>query len=315
MAKKKLELIKEIRGWGYTLDHVNSVFEDVTKDDTVMIPINSYGGSVMEGTAVYNVIKGSKAKTEAHILGYAMSMGTIVALAADEVIMPENGFWMIHEPSMVEWGDAQDHQDVSHLLDIIGMDAAKIYADKTGMSVKKIRAMMKKTTWLNAKQALEMGFVDRLSPATEIHASLDPQKFKNAPAELLANLPGDSKDDKDANGLMGQMMQLIKMALGTGSQKTESNSELDQTKDQLSKATSLLESAMNKMADMNKEIATQKSRIAELEKNPNGKHISGSEIDDEDENPNMNRAYLKGGLTAKMIERHKNRTITSEDED
>ena len=73
--------------------------------------IHTPGGSVLEGWAIYNLVKNHPAKVSARIGGLAASMGTVIAMAADTVEMPDNAFFMIHNPSGVSMGDADEMRD------------------------------------------------------------------------------------------------------------------------------------------------------------------------------------------------------------
>lgn len=181
----EVTLIEDIDGWGYT--H-GSLRRELKAADglPVVIPINSYGGSVMEGMAIYEEIKRYDGETTADILAYAMSCGTMIACAADKVVMPANGFYMIHNAWSVMWGEASDFEQEAAFLRKIGDVLADIYATKTGLPEQQIRQMMDDTTWLTGTEALEMGFVDELTEAIDIAASYHPTHTA-AVADTLPN--------------------------------------------------------------------------------------------------------------------------------
>lgn len=149
------------------------------------IRINSPGGSVFDGTAVFNAIKQHKSKTVAHIDGLAASISSIIALAADEVRMSENAFLMIHDPWSMVIGNADIMRDEADLLDKVGKTIAKTYMDKTGKDEKEIKEMMNAETWMNAEEALEMGFIDIIDKGEkEAKALFDLSVFANVPDKL-----------------------------------------------------------------------------------------------------------------------------------
>jgi len=166
----EIQIFEEIGGWGFGMRDLVEQLRGFTGTN-IRVPINSYGGVVTEGISIYNVLKGRKEHVEAHIVGYAMSMGTVIAMAADTVTMPENGYFMIHEPWGVEVGDAEEMEKMSSLLEKMAEMLAKIYSEKTGLTVNRVRKMMKEETWLTAKEAKALGFVDKLTKGAEITAA------------------------------------------------------------------------------------------------------------------------------------------------
>jgi ATP-dependent protease ClpP protease subunit len=130
--------------------------------DTLDIEIHSPGGSVMDGYVLYNAIKGMRDRgvyVTAHIQ-LAASMASVIAMAADKIVMREGARMMIHEASAVTAGDADEHLNKAELLESISAEIAAVYAGRTGMDKEAARALMKKETWMDGKQAVSMGFAD-----------------------------------------------------------------------------------------------------------------------------------------------------------
>ena len=130
--------------------------------DTLDIEIHSPGGSVMDGYVLYNAIKDMRERgvyVTAHIQ-LAASMASVIAMAADRVIMREGGRMMIHDASAVTMGNADDHASKAELLESISNEIAGIYATRTGMDKKAARALMKKETWMDGAEAVASGFAD-----------------------------------------------------------------------------------------------------------------------------------------------------------
>jgi hypothetical protein len=153
----------------------------------VRVVINSYGGDLLEGLLIYNYLKGLNSEVEVHIPAYAMSAATIIAAAGDHVTMSDKGYYMIHNPWTVEIGDQHAMQGTADLLRTFASDMAAIYAQRTGLDQAVIQDMMDAETWLTAEQALQMGFVDELTPGARFEASMPANiaaLFANVPAEL-----------------------------------------------------------------------------------------------------------------------------------
>ncbi len=112
---------------------------------------------------IYNTLKKYQGKVTAYIEGIAASMGSVIPLAADEVIMSENSLLMIHNAWGKTMGEAGDMRKTAELLDKLSDEIANVYEKKTGLNLGTIKEMMNQETWFNAEEALEYGFIDRVS--------------------------------------------------------------------------------------------------------------------------------------------------------
>ena len=157
------------------------------KGQPMNLHLNCVGGDVFEGMAIYNVIKKRKAKTTVYIEGIAASMGSVIALAADEVIMAENSLFMIHNAFGGAMGEAKEMRKTAAVLDKISNEIADIYTKKTNLPFGKIKEMMDEETWLTADEAFELGFVDSISDAIKVAAKYDISKFKNITNKEIQN--------------------------------------------------------------------------------------------------------------------------------
>ena len=155
---------------------------------TINIRLNTPGGSVFDGTAIFNAIKQHKSKTVTYIDGLAASIGSIIALASDEVRMAKNAFFMLHEPWSIVIGNSETMREEAELLDKVGGVIAQTYIDKTGKDEKEIKELMSKETWLTAEEAKEMGFIDVVEDSSEDEKArailFDLSVFANVPDEL-----------------------------------------------------------------------------------------------------------------------------------
>ena len=157
------------------------------KSSDINLHINCVGGDVFDGMAIYNILKKRTAKTTVYIEGIAASMGSVIALAADTVVMAENSLFMIHNAWGGANGEAKDMKKTAALLDKISDEIADIYVKKTKLPYDKVKDMMDEETWLNADEALDLGFVDSISDAIKIAAKYDVSKFKNITNEEIKN--------------------------------------------------------------------------------------------------------------------------------
>ena len=147
--------------------------------------VNSPGGSVFDAVAIYNAIKRHTGTVTVWIDGIAASAASYIAMAGDEIVMPENAFLMIHDPAGVVMGTAIDMRAMAEALDKIKGSLLQGYAAKSGRSQEEIAPLMAAETWLDAKDALDLGFADRIAEPVRIAGWFDIGGFLNAPPEQL----------------------------------------------------------------------------------------------------------------------------------
>lgn len=165
------------------------------------VRINSVGGSVFEGNAMYNALVRHPARVDTYVDGIAASIASIIALAGEKVHIAENAFIMIHNPHGVAWGEAKDMRKVADTMDTVKGSLVGTYAKRTGKDVGTIEAWMDETTWFSAEEAKEHGFVDEITEGREIDAriaaSANMASFANVPPALAAQIQAAMQDKTD----------------------------------------------------------------------------------------------------------------------
>lgn len=146
-------------------NHFREVLEEHPGVTQINLYINSYGGSVFEGTAIYNQLKRHPAHKTAYIDGFACSIASVIAMAADEVVMPRNALMMIHNMWMYAQGSAAELRKAADDLDVINTAGRGAYLEKAGdkLDETRLQEMMDAETWLTAAQCIECGLADRLA--------------------------------------------------------------------------------------------------------------------------------------------------------
>lgn len=155
-------------GWESTspLD-IRMALDVLEEGDILTVLINSGGGSVMAGQEIYSMLQG-RGDVEIKIQSMAGSAASVVAMANRSEISPV-AMVMIHNVSMSgASGDYHDMQKNAEILKQMNAALASAYVAKTGMSEEEVLKLMDRETWLTANQALEHGFVDRITPSTQI---------------------------------------------------------------------------------------------------------------------------------------------------
>ncbi len=147
----------------------------------ITVRINSGGGDVFDGIAIYNLLSQSKAKIIVMIDGLAASIASIIALAGDDVVIGEGALFMVHLPWTWAAGNRMELDNTVNRLIDIEEQMVSIYAKKTGMSRPEVKALLEAETWMGADEALELGFVDSKSEeeAEPIAASVMESRWFN----------------------------------------------------------------------------------------------------------------------------------------
>jgi ATP-dependent Clp protease, protease subunit len=150
------------------------------------VRINSPGGSVFDGVAIYNALKRHDAVVTMWIDGIAASIASMIAMAGDEVVMPENAMLVLHDPSGLVAGTASDMRAMAEALDRMKAGMVVAYRDKSGRDDTEIEELMRAETWLSAQEAVELGLADRVDEPVRMAAHFDLSRFRNTPSQLAA---------------------------------------------------------------------------------------------------------------------------------
>ena len=172
--------------------------------------INSFGGDVFEGLAIYRNLVDHPARITAHIDGIAASIASVIAMAGDEIRISEPGQIMIHDASGLALGNAADMRSMADVLDTVSASIADVYVKRTGLKHDTIRAWMAEETWFSSAKALDLGFATVMAPNMAVAAKYDPAKhrFKHPPKSLNGS-PGNPVLDAAAQHVA--RMQALKV--------------------------------------------------------------------------------------------------------
>lgn len=162
-------LSKEIRALGDDIEAIN-------------VHINSYGGEVAEGLAIYNMLKNHKAKVRTYCDGFACSIASVIFMAGDERIMSNASLLMIHNAWMYTAGNAQQLRKDADDLDKITQASINAYLANVNIGETKLRELLDNESWILPNEALEMGF------ATSIVGEFITEKAAASARRALFNL-------------------------------------------------------------------------------------------------------------------------------
>jgi ATP-dependent Clp endopeptidase proteolytic subunit ClpP len=174
----EIYIYDEIGFWGVTARQFVSDLQALGNVTHISLHINSPGGDVFEGIAIFNALKHHGAAITVHIDGIAASMASVIAMVGDPVIMPENTMMMIHKPWGFAGGDANDMRDYADLLDKMESVLIPAYANKTGKSTEEIAAMLEEETWMSGTECVAHGFADQTTPSLQAMACIQSQRIE-----------------------------------------------------------------------------------------------------------------------------------------
>lgn len=175
-------------GDGITAKRIAGALRNIGNGKDLTVNINSPGGNVFEGIAIYNLLREHKGKVTVKVLGVAASAASFVAMAGDSIEIAKSGFMMVHNTFVGVVGDRHDMRDVADYLETFDKVLGSIYTDRTGISEKEIGKMMDNETWIGGEEAVKMKFADRLLPADAVR--------KDASAAVDLSLNAASKLDQ-----------------------------------------------------------------------------------------------------------------------
>jgi ATP-dependent Clp protease protease subunit len=163
--------------------------------NSIDLRINSAGGDVFEGVAIYEALTRFPGRIVAHVDGLAASAASFIAMAADEIAVAPMAYIMIHEAHGGVLGRAEDMRAQAELLDKISQTIAASYVARSKLTETEALDLMGEETWFTAEQAVAVGLADRLAdrpkamPQARMKAAAC---FRNAPDAVLAMLAASS---------------------------------------------------------------------------------------------------------------------------
>lgn len=167
---------------GITMQGIRNQIADFTSGQ-IVLNISSLGGDVNHALTIHDMLKSHPARVTARIMGATASAGTIVALAADEVQMSENSLFLVHNAWTMTLGNAEELRKTANDLDRFDDRIVNIYKKKTGRRDNTIRKLMAEERWIDADEALEWGFIDKVYRPTAAAASMVRDQFEQIRAD------------------------------------------------------------------------------------------------------------------------------------
>jgi ATP-dependent Clp protease, protease subunit len=190
-------ILYDVIGWPYNdaFDLVRSLSD--YKGEKITVRVNSPGGDVFDGLAIFNALREHPAKVTTRIEGLAASMASAIALAGDEVQAHKNSMYMIHDPWVLAIGNQYDLRETADILQKIGGNLLDIYYDKSTIGKRELKAMMKEETWFTAGEAKERKLIDTVLDVGAAKAKFDLSMFAAVPDELEYEERGATERERE----------------------------------------------------------------------------------------------------------------------
>lgn len=165
--------------------------------DTIEVRINSPGGSVFDGVAIYNMLVSHKATIETYNDGLAASIASVIFMAGEKRFMAENAMVMIHNPSMFMRGTAAEFRHYAGVLDKVKEAILNTYVSATGKDRKELADAMDSEPYYIVSEAIEMGFATHQVEPLKVAALWNPDDFDELPEKVRALANFQKKETKE----------------------------------------------------------------------------------------------------------------------
>lgn len=215
--------------WSYdesetSAEYFRKTLAEIPETDTIELHINSYGGSVKEGVAIYNQLKRKKCKEiVAYVDGFAYSIASIILQAADRRIMGLGTSLLIHNMWLSVSGNAEELRKAADDLDVLMESNRQIYMEKVNIDEDQLIEMMNAETYLTPQQAVEMGFADEIAAGEDDDNSTVMEQMQKQISQLRHTMAAQK-------AFKAELQQFYKGALQKKDNEDGENDDEDETK-------------------------------------------------------------------------------------
>lgn len=201
-------------GDGVTARRVASELRTLGPGD-LTVNINSPGGDMFEGLAIYNLLREHKGQVNIKVIGLAASAASVVAMAGDTVQIARAGFFMIHNAWVYAAGNRNDFREIADWLEPFDAAMADIYVARTSSDVKSIAKLMDAESWIGGSSAIDQGFADELLPSDQIGKG-EAKAHAHAARRVESALRASGMPKTEAMRLISQLKSGVGDPTGSG---------------------------------------------------------------------------------------------------
>lgn len=195
-----INIYGDITSWAWEeLGEVSAVnlskqLEELGEVSQINVFINSYGGEVAEGLAIYNALKRHKAKVKTVCDGFACSIASVIFMAGDERIMNDSSLLMIHNAWTYAVGNSDQLRKQADDLEKITQASVTAYKAHSSLSEKEIKALMDNETWILPEEALGYGFATTIEKSAKAEVS---QSAKMQLLDIIKKFRAEAEDEDE----------------------------------------------------------------------------------------------------------------------
>ena len=215
----------------------------------INLHINSLGGDVFEGIAMFNLLKQHKANVKVYIDGVAASIASVIAMAGDTIYMPKNSMMMIHNCWSYACGNSKEFRKLADDLDKIMESSIESYMSKINITKEELKELLDNESWLTAQECFDMGFADELLPMSddiEESASKSIMDLVKENQNLKMQIKQEIKDEDDETEVVDVSEDSIeKIANRVAEKMKEDNSTEQKSNNKIKEDSNMFESFFN----------------------------------------------------------------------
>lgn len=178
-------------------EDIINILSEIDENKPLNIFVNSGGGNVFAGLAIYNMLKRSKCSKTVHIDGLAGSIASVIAMCGDKIIMPSNSFLMIHNAWNIVAGNSKDLRKMADDLDKIDEGILNVYAENLieGADINEVKQLIEDESWLTASDASKYFNIEIVQSNKAVASISNLTNYNKVPKELLTQIENKSNDD------------------------------------------------------------------------------------------------------------------------
>ncbi len=189
---------------GMSADKLSKQLEEMGDVEKINVYINSYGGEVAEGLAIYNALRRHKAKVATYVSGFACSIASVIFMAGDERIMSDSSLLMIHNAWTIADGNAEQLRKCADDLEKITAASVTAYKAHSNLSEEEIKALMDAESWILPEEAIEYGFATSIEKAKTKNASQNAKKGLLGIVKAYREKLNAMQKDEETDGETGE---------------------------------------------------------------------------------------------------------------
>ena len=155
-----IDIYGDIGGWYYenTIESLSEQIKKMNDINEINVYINSYGGELSEGLAIYNALKQHKATVNTYVMGFACSSASLIFMSGDNRYISKSSMLMIHNAICSCYGNSDDMRAMAETLDKMNVAIRNVYADNINISMDDLKTLLDKETFLNYEECVNYGF-------------------------------------------------------------------------------------------------------------------------------------------------------------